>query len=365
MNMLLVQQPRSREFALMLSRRCNIECRHCGIESTPKIKDKMALDEARRLIVEAALIPEIGKVTFTGGEPFMFPSELEDLLLLCRGLGLGTRVVTNGFWAKTKERGRKLLKQMCDAGLTEINFSADRFHLEFLDPQTLRNALDCAKQLGLTRIVSFVSNADEDPLTEFSALYGIRREELYDLRLLGTDLKRIGEMGRTHILVFYGGLIGLGRAARECGDELRYFPIDFFPQRQSCMEVVNKPVVYPDGSFQACCCAGGKIKSFTVGNVRDDTLETLFERMLSRPHFRLINTLGPRALWESVRAQHPEINLPTSYSSICELCVCATTHLSAAEADAVAERSLVEATLRELGVPIQDGSRVKAEAPVT
>lgn len=348
----LDQQPRSREFALMLSRRCNIECRHCGIDSTPRIKERMPIDDARRLIIEASMIPEIGKVTFTGGEPFMFPDDLEDLLSLCAGLGLSTRVVTNGFWAKSLDRGMAMLGRMRAAGLTEINFSADRFHLEFLRAETLRNALECAERLGLTRIVSYVSVATREPLDEFAEMYGIPREKLFDLRCLGTDLDAIDAIGRTHILVFYGGLIGLARAAEQCQGELNFLPVNFFPSGQGCAEIVNKPVIYPDGSFQACCCAGGKIGSFTVGNVNDAPLAELYDRMLDRSHYRLINVLGPRVLWEGVRRQHPEVVLQPTYSSICELCVRATEQLTAAQADLVAERVMAEETLRELGVPI-------------
>src|SRR3981081_785766 len=105
MSLTFTPMHRSREFALMLSRKCNIECRHCGVESTPRIKEKMPFKEAQRLIIEASAIQDFGKVTFTGGEPFMYPDELEQLIALCRGLGLETRVVTNGFWAKNRKRG--------------------------------------------------------------------------------------------------------------------------------------------------------------------------------------------------------------------------------------------------------------------
>ena len=160
--------PRSREFALMLSRRCNIECRHCGIESHPRITDHMPLATAERLIREAAAIPDFGKVTFTGGEPFMRPDELEHLIGLCTELGLATRVVSNGFWARHLDKGMAMLGRMRRAGLTEINFSADRFHLEFLAAETLRNALACAHAHDLLRIVCFVCTGEHEPVDEFA-----------------------------------------------------------------------------------------------------------------------------------------------------------------------------------------------------
>lgn len=337
----------SREFAMMLSRRCNIECRHCGIESHPRIADHMPIEIAERLIFEAARIPDFGKVTFTGGEPFMRPDELEHLIGLCTKLNLATRVVTNGFWAKNPERGMAMLGRMRAAGLSEINFSADRFHLEFLAAETLRNALACTKAHGLLRIVSFVTTGEQEPVDEFSELYGIPKEELFDLRCILDDEDMVNAFGEDHVLVYYGGLIGLGRAARKA-HEARYHPLEMFERNRPCGEIVNKPVIYPDGAFQACCCAGGKISSFTVGNVNEDSLETLYERMQGRAHFRLINTHGPRVLFDEIAAARPGLIERKEFTSICEVCVRATEKLDADTVDEIADRFLLTEMLHEL-----------------
>ncbi|WP_439533921.1 radical SAM protein [Polymorphobacter sp.] len=339
--------PKSREFALMLSRRCNIECRHCGIESHPRINEFMPMELAERLILEAAAIPDFGKVTFTGGEPFMRPDDLEHLIGLCSQLGLATRIVSNGFWAKDKARGMAMLGRMVNAGLTEINFSADRFHLEFLAAETLRNALDCADAHGLLRIVSFVTTGEAEPVEEFSRLYGIPQESLFDLRFILDDEEMVRSFGKDHILVYYGGLIGLGRAERKA-HERRYHPLPTFGRNRPCGEVVNKPVIYPDGAFQACCCAGGKISSFTVGNIHDDDVATLYARMQGRAHFRLINTHGPRVLFDEIDKAHPGLLQQREFTSICELCVRATENLDAEAVDAIADRFLLMEMLHEL-----------------
>jgi organic radical activating enzyme len=318
----------------MLSRRCNIECRHCGIESSPHVQGRMSVDDARQLIVEAAAIDDFAKVTFTGGEPTLFRRDLRTLIAFCRDLGLSTRIVTNGGWAARKDRGLAFLSSLREAGLSELNFSADKFHLEFLPSQTLRNALDCARQLGYSRIVSFVSNAERDPLQEFSDLYGVRREKLIDLRLALARGISLDALKEDFTFVFYGGLIGLGRAARFPAD-LRYYPIDFFPAGSGCREVVNKPVIYPDGTFQACCCAGGKVATFTVGNAFEEDVASLYDRMTARLHFKFINDRGPRSLYEAINDARPDLGLASSYTSICEMCVRSTEQLSPGEVDEI------------------------------
>jgi organic radical activating enzyme len=340
-----------REVALMFSRACNIACRHCGIESSPHVKERMPFDDARQYIMEAASLPGVGKVTFTGGEPFMFQAEHYELIKLATTLRLSTRVVTNGFWAKNKRGGAKLLHRMKEAGLRELNFSADKFHLEFMDRQILHNALECARDLGFARIVSFVTNSDEPFLDLFARMYDVPRERLVDLRqLLGTSgcTEDLDALKDDSIFVFGGGLIGLGRAA-EHPDELRYFPVSFFPSGTPCSEVVNKSVIYPDGDLQACCCAGGKMSTFTVGNLRRESFATLYQRMLSRAQFRMINTHGPVELHRCIAQARPDRPGQDKYTSICELCVRSTTGLSAEEVDEIVEAALAAKMLTAWG----------------
>ena len=336
------------ELALMFARTCNIACRHCGIESSPQNKSRMTLREARGYIVDAASIPGFRKVTFTGGEPFLFQNEHIDLFELCKGLGLATRVVTNGFWAADKRKGRNLLARMKDAGLSELNFSADKFHLEFQNARVLRNALDIARQLDFTRIVSFVTNEPQDPLDQFSLMYGVPREQLLELRPVMAIPGEIARLKKDRIFVFAGGLIGMGRAA-EFPEDLKYAPFDFFPEMESCGEVVNKPVIYPDGDFQACCCAGGKVGAFTVGNAKRESLHVLFARMAARSHFRFINSHGPKELFRIIAEARPDLSRPAAFTSICEMCVRAADGLSAAEIDSIVDDALLTRTLVAFG----------------
>lgn len=343
----------AREFALMLSRRCNIACRHCGIESSPLVRDRMTLADARQFIIEAAAMPEFGKVTFTGGEPTLVRRDLLALLELCRDLSLRTRIVTNGWWAKRKSNGLRYLERLKQAGLTELNFSADRFHLEFTEAATLRHALECARELGFPQIVSFVSNGDRHPFDEFSDLYDVPRDELEDLRSVLDDNTPLGALPTNKVLLYWGGLIGLGRAA-EHPSELRYHPMDYFPKGDACGEIVNKPVIYPDGSFQGCCCAGGKVAAFTVGNAHTESIAELYDKMQRRSYFRMINTHGPRQVYEIMKQARPDRRMRDTYTSICELCVAATHGVPAEEVDRAVDDWTLRNTLEMFAIAKAD-----------
>jgi MoaA/NifB/PqqE/SkfB family radical SAM enzyme len=312
----------------------------------------MKMDDARRYIDEAAAIPNFSKVTFTGGEPLMFQKEHIELLERCRGHGLETRIVTNGFWAEKIESGLRLLARLKEAGLSELNFSADKFHLEFQNPQILKNALECARQLGFPRIVSFVTNSDQPPLDVFAEMYGIPRDQMLDLRLY-LEHEDVFEQFNDKIFVYYGGLIGLGRAA-DYPQELRKIPIEYFPGAgRGCPEVINKPVIYPDGALQACCCAGGKLKTFTVGNLREHTLRELFTRMSARTHWKFINTYGPRDLYDAVASARPDLPRKREYGSICEVCVDAAAGLHGDELDEIANAESIRRMFEALGVTME------------
>ncbi|MEX1368770.1 MAG: radical SAM protein [Nannocystaceae bacterium] len=346
------------DLGMMFSHTCNITCRHCGIMSSPRVKTKMDLDDAKRIIREAAALrPRIGTIAFTGGEPLLFQDEHAELLSQCRSLGLRTRIVTNGFWASTIDRGLRVLGRMRDAGLCEINFSADKYHLEHMPARTLRNALECARQLGLIRVVSFVINNDHHPTDEFCSMYQVPP---HDVRLYteATVQALHDDPARTHelydkIYLSAGHIIGLGRAA-EYPEELCMRTVSTY-SAGTCAEVNHRPVVYPDGTLQACCCAGGKVAAFTVGSVHDQPLHELIEQMDARTQYRFINTFGPKAMYEAVARARPEIRRSLMYGSICEICVRANDGVSAAEMDEILEQAMLEKTLEFLST--DDGAR--------
>ena len=325
----------------MYAHTCNIACRHCGIMSGPRNRARMPLELAERYIRQAAELDERpATLVFTGGEPFVFLHELEHLIGLCYQLGLSTRVVTNGFWARNAGRARRILHRLRLTGLDAINFSADKYHLEFLDPALLRRAIAIAHEVGYVVIVNYVFSEPGDPVREFAEMYGIPREDIRAFRESDfVDQVRAGTVPPEivdKINLSWGRLVGLGRAS-EYPEEHFLSPFDSFDYGP-CDEVVNRPVLYPNGDLQACCCAGGKIAAFRVGNLQRTPLSDLMQTMRQRSHFRFINTFGPRQLYETICAARPDRPTRGKHASICDVCVAATQGMTADEVDRIAEQ---------------------------
>ncbi|MFH1465914.1 MAG: radical SAM protein [Pseudomonadota bacterium] len=339
---------RCRELAFLTARTCNIACRHCGIDSSPRNAERMRREDLRSWLIEAATLPGFSKVTFTGGEPFLFQDLLEELIALATRLGLGTRVVTNGFWARDLDCGIETLGRMKAAGLGELNFSADRFHLEHMERQVIHHGLAAAERHGLTRILSYVTTSLQPPLDELAALYDLPREKLVDLHAaLAAGGAKAFE--GDHIFVACGGVVARGRIM-QYPEDIRHLAFDQFPDLQPCTEVIHKPVVYPDGAFQACCSAGGMSATFAVGDVRGTDLATLFHRMEGQKRWQFINALGPKELYRIVRKARPDQPTASSFSSICDVCLQACGDLSAEEVEDIVERDMNLRSLISMGL---------------
>ncbi len=138
-------------------------------------------------------------------------------------------------------------------------------------------------------------------------------------------------------------MVGMGRAA-EYPEEHLLSPLEDF-SRGPCREVATRPVIYPDGTLQACCCAGGKLSTFFAGNLRNQDLASACEVMTSRSHYRFINRFGPRRLFE-VMAGARGLDLKQTHPSICDVCVRATQGMAPQAVDATLDAWLLERILQ-------------------
>ncbi|MDP9178831.1 MAG: radical SAM protein, partial [Gemmatimonadota bacterium] len=101
-----VEPPVARNIAVMVTRRCNMTCAHCSVESGPAIRSQPAEHELEELITEAA-DAGVRAIVFTGGEPMLREDLVLRLMSLARKCGLATTVTTNGFWGQTFAGARR------------------------------------------------------------------------------------------------------------------------------------------------------------------------------------------------------------------------------------------------------------------
>ncbi len=137
-----------RNIDLLITFKCTAKCRHCSYKAGPHRKGYMKADDATKYIQELSSINPLESITIHGGEPFLYFRELKRILWRAKELGIPNRgLITNAFWGETRLNADKKLNKLVKAGLTQITFSADGFHQEFVPIQYVRNvilsALDC------------------------------------------------------------------------------------------------------------------------------------------------------------------------------------------------------------------------------
>ena len=134
----------------LLSYKCDSECDHCFVYSSPRAGGSFTLKQMKDALSELAGIEAIETVYFEGGEPFLFYPLMSEGIRIARDMGFNTGVVTNAYWATSEEDAELWLRPLRDLGLADLSISDDAFHSEDRDKAPARYAASAAKRLGMS-----------------------------------------------------------------------------------------------------------------------------------------------------------------------------------------------------------------------
>ncbi|MGB7997359.1 MAG: radical SAM protein [Photobacterium halotolerans] len=128
--------------SIITTYQCTAACADCCFECSPSITKSLSYAEMSQFIDDAIQEhPSIRLVVFTGGECFMLKEKLFSLIAKCTQLGLATRCVTNGYWAKRPEKAMEYAQKLKHAGVNEINLSTGLDHQQWVPENTIVNAV--------------------------------------------------------------------------------------------------------------------------------------------------------------------------------------------------------------------------------
>jgi len=133
----------------LLSYMCNLECDHCFVYSAPSAKGTFTLKQIRDVLGEAVKIGTIEWIYFEGGEPFLFYPIMVEGIKLSRDMGFKTGVVTNAYYATSKEDAEIWLKPLCEMGISALSVSDDSYHSEDEKDNAAKRVSAAAKRLGM------------------------------------------------------------------------------------------------------------------------------------------------------------------------------------------------------------------------
>ncbi len=251
-----------RHIAFGYSTKCNIKCDHCVAADGVYRHAKMTLDTAKVNYRRNGSIHVTG-LSFTAGEPLLFLDEISDLIRLSREYGIYTRVVTNGYWAKTREQSNHIVSELVKSGLSQLRISCSRWHQKNINRENIVNAVSSCKKYGLDYFISFV--------TDFS-----KQDDTLEQFFRENNFKFFPEP-----LIYSGRAKGFSRS--------KIFT-DYHPN----LCAIN-PYLSPQLDMFACCDAGIHFKKtdfFYLGNHKDYNIDELFQKKESNILYNLICNMG-------------------------------------------------------------------------
>jgi hypothetical protein len=293
-----------RVISIMITFNCPIQCKHCYLRCGPSRRENLDFSGLRRWFGEAKSSGELKGIIISGGEPFVDMRRLETLVAWAEEIDLPAAVLSSGFWGKTLDDSRKILKRL--PGLTGLALSVDRFHQEFVPLEYLKNIVTAATELELPIcIFNCASKDDEDPIvSELNAS-------------LGQELSPF-------MIVFENPLHDLGRAEKKTGEN-DLVPVTDLPDFR-CGNIDSVPVLLPSGEVVACCgeafWSPSYVGGLEVGWVPRDSFVEIRERVSRNPLMQTLRVLGPKDLAIMVEKMGLGHLLRGRYKrdDICDLC---------------------------------------------
>jgi pyruvate-formate lyase-activating enzyme len=294
---------------LMITRRCNLGCAHCSVESSPEVRGRQPTEPELLEVVRQAAAAGVRAIQFTGGEPMLRQRLVLKLMREARRLGIGSALTTNGFWGRTPKLARTRLRALLGAGLARLTVSFDRYHAAFQGPEPAVNIVRAGATLGFPVNINITRVRDEEGIDAIVAPFA----QLPAAQLRFYDVQPVGAAARTTPEHQWRG------------------------ETSGFCSACDAATVTDDGRLIACngpayfTPAGHPLH---IGSLRENPLSTLLAAHRDDPLLDTIRTLGPERLrTELVKIPGFEaFPFRDRYRGLCDLCLHITGNPSAAGA---------------------------------
>jgi hypothetical protein len=298
-----------RQIAVMVTRRCTMTCRHCSVESSPKVADRQPSQEELLAIVRDAAEAGVTSIQFTGGEPMMRPKLVLKLMREAQRLGVKSALSTNGFWGRTPASALRTLRALVKAGLCRLTVSHDRYHAEHQGPTPAVNIVRAAERLYFPVNINVTRLAGEEGLEQVvEPFVGLPAAQLrfYDVQPVGA-------------------------AVRTVADD------DWRGETAGFCNACDSPAISDDGRLMACngpSYFAPPGHPLHLGSLRKKPLAELLAAHRDDPVLDTIRTFGPERLREELRRVPGFEDFPfrERYRGMCELCLHVTSRPEAVAA---------------------------------
>lgn len=310
------------QLTVLATSQCTAACNHCSMNSAPHRRERLTFDRIRETIDSLHANGPLGVVIFAGGEPTLLGDTLLDSIAHADSLGLTTRIVTNASWAIKPEKARAKIVELRQAGLAELNISADDYHLPYIPFENVIHAWREAKGRGFRSVVianCYGPNSLVTPEYVMERL-GERLPTRFDETGRSQPIPPPSADGTAYLMSnSYLQLIGRSRGRIDPSDVI--FPEDPSALSGGCPWAVRSAALSPRGHLVACCgieAEGNSVLDF--GDTDGVDVQTLVQKAERSTIVNAIAFLGPAFLQDFVRRVRTDIKFKPRYATVCEIC---------------------------------------------
>lgn len=287
----------------IITYKCPISCPMCFFACGPERNEVMSKEKALKTLEEINDL-KISTVCITGGEPFLQIDLMRDLIIKAASYGMTVLLVTNAYWAISKEVALEKLSSLKKLGLEWIQFSLDDQHLRFIPISRIANALEAAIELGFEDIKILGSSKGNTGKFKYQLFYLEK--------ILGICIENVDIIDRPHVSNQYF----------EDPEQVK-FSFQELEITENSASPAHKPgdcltelMIDVNGDVYPCC------NNFIgrIGNIYDNNIKNIIYNLRHNKYFNIIWGSDPCKL-----AMYLDKTLNTDfcnrrYGSWCELC---------------------------------------------
>ena len=266
----------------------------------------MNYEDIRRWLTELKNTQPLEGITVHGGEPTVYFDSLLFAISMAKQLEITRRgIITNGYWATTASSAQNTLRKLQEAGLTQITFSVDSFHQEFIPFEDVRRGVEAASRMSFDHIWVDSQFLDlEKPSNDFD----IRTQKMLDA---------LSEIPGIEISTYQVDFEG--RAADMLSNLV---PTHSDPPTGKCQppywlgkNLTEPKTIEIDYEGNITLCPG-----ICIGNANTTPLPRLLIEYEPRDHFIIqqLTEKGPIALFELVKEKG--VSVKQKFVDECHLC---------------------------------------------
>lgn len=280
----LLVQPRTA--AILMTYQCTAACDECCFSCSPHLTGTaLTYEKIKSFLDQVSEIPSIKIVVFSGGECFLDFELLKQCIQYATQLGLLTRCVSNGFWAKNLEQARQKMHSLKSVGLHEMNFSTGDSHQQFVPVDSVLNGTIASVEESLYTCIAVETNSSKKFTAE-----DFKKHPLYLEYLASTSKEKFVKVMPATWVSFHTDNV------YDFNQKIEYDPND-----QGCEGMFDTISLEARGDVVGCCgITSNDIEEFHLGKLSNQNLDEMHENHQNDFLKIWIFVDGPKKVMEQV-----------------------------------------------------------------